>query len=89
MRVDRTSISKNGADQFHVVDLPAARVDSLQQFINLFIAHLLAQVCKNISELTHTNEARHVFIEHLEAAAIFFWLARISEAARSVEDFAE
>lgn len=89
MQEESFSVGENGPDQFHVIDLSAAGVDSLQQFINLFIAHLFSQVRKDVSELADSDETCHVFVEYLKAAAIFFWFARISETARSVEDFAE
>ncbi len=82
-------VGKNCADEIHIVDLTAARVDSLEQFVDLFVTHLLAQVCKDVPKLPDANEASHVFVKYLKSTAVFFGLARISEATGSVEDFAE
>jgi len=73
----------------HVVQLPTARVHSLQQLIHLIITHLLPQVREDIPELSHADEAREVLVEDLEAAAVFFGLAGIAEAAGTVEDLLE
>lgn len=85
----RRLICQHGPDKVHVVDLSTAGIDCLEQLIHLLIAHLLAQIRQDISQLTHANEAGHIFVEYLEAAAVFFRLARVSESAGSVEDFAE
>lgn len=82
-------VREDRPDQIHVVDLSAAGIDRLKQLIDLIIAHLLAQVCEDIAQLTDADEASHVLVEDLKATAVFFRLARISEAAWSVEDFAE
>jgi hypothetical protein len=39
--------------------------------------------------LAHTNEACHVLVEYLKPPAVFFWLAWVSEATWSVQDFLE
>jgi hypothetical protein len=39
--------------------------------------------------LTNTNETCHILIKDLEAAAVFFWLARVAEATWAVEDLGE
>jgi hypothetical protein len=39
--------------------------------------------------LPDTNEPSHILIEHLEAAAVFFRLARLPEAAGTVENLRE
>ena len=44
---------------------------------------------RTVSKLPHTNEARHILVEHLKASTVFFWLARVSESARSIQDFLE
>lgn len=68
-----------------VVDLARAGVDSLEQLIDLLIGHLLAEVRQDVLELADANKARHVFVEDLEATAVFFGLARVTEAARAVQ----
>lgn len=88
-RAEKMSVGEDGPNEVHVIDLSTAGVDGLQQFINLFVAHFLAQICQDVSQLTHSDEAGHVFVEDLETATVFFWFARISETSRSVEHFAE
>lgn len=73
----------------NVVKLPTARIHSLQQLINFIIAHFLAQVRQDISELSHADETRQILVEHLETATVLFRLAGIAEAAGSVEDTLE
>jgi len=80
-------IGENGADEVGVIDLAAAGVDRLEQLIDLLVAHLLAKVCEDVSQLSHANEARHILVKDLEAAAIFFWLAGVAEPAWAVKDF--
>lgn len=82
-------ICKDGPHKFHVVDFATAGIDSLQELIYLFVAHLLAQIGQNIPQLAYTNETSHVFIEYLEATTIFFGFSWVSETTGSVEDFAE
>ena len=72
-----------------VVHLPGASVDSLEQLVHLLFRHLLAQVGQDVLELADTDEARHVLVKHLEAAAVFLGLAGVAEAARPVEDALE
>jgi hypothetical protein len=73
-----------------IIHIPTGtRLHRLKQLIHLLITHLLTQISQNISQLANTNEARHVLVKHLEAAAVFFWLARVAEAAGAVEDFGE
>jgi len=73
----------------HVVDLSTAGVNGLEQLIHLVIAHLLAKICEDVSKLTNTDKSGHLLVEDLETTAVLFWLARVAEAARSVEDFLE
>jgi len=82
-------ICKDCSDQFHVVDFSTAGVDGLQQLIHFLVAHFLAQVCQDVPQLAHSYEPGHVFVKNLEAAAVFFWFAGVSETARSVEYFAK
>lgn len=72
-----------------VVDLPRAGVDSFEQLVYLLFCHLLTEVRKDIFQLADANKTRHVFVEHLEATAIFLRLARVAEAARPIEDALE
>jgi hypothetical protein len=44
---------------------------------------------RTISQLSDANEAGHVLVENLESTAVFLRLARVAEAARSVQDAAE
>lgn len=82
-------VGENRADEVHVVDLPTARINRLEQLVHLVITHLLAKVREDISQLTDTDEACHVLVKDLESAAVLFGLAGISEASGAVEDFAE
>jgi hypothetical protein len=70
----------------HIVDLTRTRIHRLEQLINLLIAHLLAQICQNVPQLSYTNEARHILIEHLKAATVVLRVIKIAEAAGTVED---
>ena len=79
------SIRKYSLNHIHIIQLSTARIHRLEQLIHLLITHLLAQICKDIPELSHADEARQVLIEHLEASAVFFRLAWVAEAAGSVE----
>jgi len=81
------SIRQNRPHQVHVIDLPTACINCLQQFVHLLITHLLAQICQDVPQLSDTNKSRHVLVEHLEAAAVFFWLAWVLEAAGAVQNF--
>ncbi len=47
------------------------------------------KVPHTVSQLANANEARHVLVEHLEAAAVLFRLAWVAEAARAVQDSLE
>lgn len=82
-------IARPRATHTSVVDLARAGVHSLEQLVDLLLSHLLAQVGQDVLELADANKARHVFIKHLEAAAVFFGLAGIAEAAWSVQDALE
>jgi hypothetical protein len=42
-----------------------------------------------VSQLTNTDETRHILIKHLETATILLGLARITETTRAVEDLQE
>lgn len=72
-----------------VVDLAGARVDNLQQLLDLFIRHLLAEVRQDVLELADANVARHVLVEDLEATAVLLRLARVTEATWPVQDAEE
>ena len=73
----------------HVVQLARAGIHSLEQLIDLLIAHLLAQVRQNVAELSDSNKPGEFFIEYLETAAVLFGLAGVAEAAGAVEDALE
>jgi hypothetical protein len=73
----------------HVVQLARAGVHSLEQLIDLIIAHLLAEVCKDVAELAHADKSCELFVEYLEAAAVLFGLAGVAESTRAVEDALE
>jgi hypothetical protein len=83
------SVGKDSANQLRVVDLAGARIDGLEQLVNLLVRHLLAQVRQDVLELADAYEARHVFVEHLEAAAVFLGNAGVAESARPVENALE
>lgn len=72
-----------------VVDLARAGVDGLEQLIDLFIRHLLAEVGQDVLELADADEARHVLVEDLEATAVLLGLAGIAEATGAVQDALE
>ncbi len=84
-----TSVRQDRPDKLRVVDLPARRVDRLEQLVHLVVAHLLAQVREDVAQLADADEARHVLVEDLEAAAVLLRLARVAEAAGPVEDLGE
>lgn len=69
----------------HVVQLAGAGVHSLEQLIDLIIAHLLAKVRKDVAELAHANKSCELFVEYLEATAVLFGLARVAESTGAVE----
>lgn len=83
------SIRQNRPHQLGIIDLATGRVDGLEQLVDLVIAHLLAQIGQDVAQLADADEARHVLVEDLEAAAVFFRLARVAEAAGPVEDLGE
>jgi len=83
------SICNNCTDEISVVDFSAACIHSLQQLVNLLVGHLLAEIGQDVSELPNANESCHVFVEHLEASAVFFWLTRVAEPAGAVQNFGE
>jgi hypothetical protein len=89
MSANRFTVLQNLVRHTHVVQLARAGIHSLQQLIHLLITHLLAQVRQNVPELSHANETREVLVEDLEPAAVLFWLARVAEAAWTVEDAGE
>lgn len=72
-----------------VVDLARASVHGLEELVHLVVRHLLAEVCQDILELADADEARHVLVKHLEAAAVLFGLAGLTEAAGAVQDALE
>lgn len=73
-----------------VIHLVIACIDrALEQLINLLLAHLLAQVCQNVLDLTLADKARPVLVEYLEAADVFFDVKGFAEAAGAVEDLGE
>lgn len=73
----------------HVVQLSAARVHGLEQLINFFVRHFLAEVREDVAELADADEAGEVFVEDLETTAVLFGLAWVAETARSVQDAGE
>lgn len=83
------SISTDGPHELHVIDLSRARINRLEQLINLLIRHLLAQIGQDISQLAHANEARHILVEDLETTAVVRRVIKIAEATWAVEDTAE
>jgi len=44
-----SSVGKNGADKFNIINLARARVDSLQKLIDLFVGHFLAEIGENVT----------------------------------------
>lgn len=73
-----------------VVDLVVVGVDgALEQLVDLFLAHLLAQVGEDVLDLALADEARAVLVEHLEAADVLLDVERLAEATGAVEDLAE
>ena len=69
----------------HVVQLTRAGVHGLEQLIDLFLRHLLAQVHENVLDLADVDAARQVLVKDLEAAAVLLGLAGVAEAAGPVE----
>lgn len=73
----------------HIIQLSTTCIHGFQQLIDLFVAHLLAQVGQDIAELAHADEAREVLVEDLEATAVLLGLAGVAEAAGAVEHAGE
>lgn len=72
-----------------VVDLAGAGIHGLQELVDLLVGHLLAEVREDVLELANSDEARHVLVEDLEAAAVLVRLARVAEATGAVQDALE
>jgi hypothetical protein len=68
-----------------VVYLTGACVNGLQELVHLFFGHLLTEVGEDVLQLPDTDEARHVLVKHLEATAVFLWLAGVAETAGPVQ----
>lgn len=83
------SISTDRPDELHIIDLSRARIHRLEQLVNLFIRHLLAQIRQDVPQLAHANEARHILVEDLEPAAVVRRVVEVAEPARAVEDAAK
>jgi hypothetical protein len=81
------SISPTSGNQelTSVANLAAARVHRLEQLVHLLVAHLLAQVGQDVSQLPDADEARHILVKHLEAAAVLLRLAWVAESAGAVQ----
>lgn len=88
-RTSTSSVREYSLHHIHIIQLSRTRIHRLQQLINLLIAHLLAQIRENVSELPNADEACQVFVEDLEAATVLFWLAGVAEATWAVEDARE
>ena len=69
----------------HVVQLARAGVHSLEELVNLVVAHLLSEVCEDVTELANADEPCELLVEHLETAAVLFRLAGVAESTRAVE----
>jgi hypothetical protein len=73
-----------------VVDLVIARIDgALEQLIDLFLAHLLAQVRQNVLDLALADEPAPVLVEYLEAANVLLNVEGLAETTGAVEDLGE
>src|SRR6266536_5221282 len=48
-----------------VIDLPAARIDRLQELINFLIAHLLAKVCEDCSYVRVSSRGPIIVMLHV------------------------
>jgi hypothetical protein len=83
------SVIKGANRHTSIINLPTPRIHRLQQLIHLIITHLLPQIRQDIPQLPNPNKARHILIKDLEAATVFFRFARVTEAARAVEDLRE
>ena len=70
----------------HVVDFAGAGVDRLEQLIDLIVGHLLAKIGKDVAQLADADEARHIFVKDLKAAAVVGRVVELAEAARPVQD---
>ena len=73
----------NGEVRGHtrVVDLSRARVDRLEQLVDLLVRHLLAQLREHVPQLTGADEPVALLVEHLEATDEL--LCRASSAQES------
>lgn len=63
-----------------------ANLNPLQQLINLFIAQLLSQASKNISQFSDTNESISFLVKDLETSNEFFRGTCWFETVWSMED---
>lgn len=73
-----------------VVDFVVVGVDSrLEQLVDFFLAHLLAQVGQDVLDLSLADKPAPVLVEHLEAPDVLFNVKGLAEAARAVEDLGE
>jgi hypothetical protein len=62
----------------HYEKYARADLNTLQQLIDLFVRHLLPELCKHISQLSGTNESVAFFIEYLETADEFLYRSLLS-----------
>jgi hypothetical protein len=53
------------------------------------LANAIQNKKHTVSQLAHTNETCHIFIENLESATVFLRLAGLTETTGAVEDFQE
>ncbi len=46
-------------------------LNTLEQLVNLFVRHLLTELCEDVAKLSGTNEAISFLVEYLEATDEF------------------
>ena len=51
-----------------------SNLNTLKKFIDLFVCHLLAELCQDISEFASADKSVTLLVEHLESSDEFLWV---------------
>jgi hypothetical protein len=69
-----------------IIDLPIAAVHrALEQLLDLFLTHLLAQIRQNVLDLALADKTTPILVEDLEPPDVLFDVERLAETAGAVE----
>ena len=49
-------------------------LNTLEKFIDLFVCHLLAELCQDVSEFASADKSVTLLVEHLESSDEFLWV---------------